>query len=187
MLSDCGIEKALESPLDCKIKPVTPKENKPWILIGKTDVKLKLLCFGHLMWKSWLTGKDSDAGKDWWQEKWVTEDEMVGWNHWLKGHEFEKTLGNSEGQGRHAAVHRVANSWTGLRDWTPTTTRNCWFKKDNLTLFSVFLKEGNESSMWKMSSLHWEVERHPYPPTTRSSGREVYVDKLTTSLLTYSV
>ena len=50
--------------------------------------------------KSWLIGKDPDAGKDWGQEeKWATEDEMVGWHHWLNGYEFEQTLRNSEGQG----------------------------------------------------------------------------------------
>ena len=41
--------------------------------------------------KSWLFGKDPDAGKDWRQEKGMTEDEMVGWHHWLNGHEFEQT------------------------------------------------------------------------------------------------
>ena len=50
--------------------------------------------------KSWLTGKDPDAGKDWGQEeKGLTEDEMVGWHHWLNGHEFEQALGDGEGQG----------------------------------------------------------------------------------------
>ena len=50
--------------------------------------------------KSQLTGKDPDSGKDWGQEeKGVTEEEMVGWHHWLSGHEFEQTQGDSEGQG----------------------------------------------------------------------------------------
>ena len=82
------------SPLDSKeIKPVTPKGNQPWIFIGRTDMHLKLQYFGHL--KSWLIGKDPDAGKDWRQkEKSVAEDEMA----WLNGHEFEQTLGDSEGQ-----------------------------------------------------------------------------------------
>ena len=67
-------------------------------------LKLKLQYFGH---KEQLIGKLSDAGKDWGpEEKGVTEDEMVGWHHWLNGHEFEQTLGESEGQGRlSAAVH----------------------------------------------------------------------------------
>ena len=62
-------------------------------------LKLKLQNFGHLMQMSQLIVKDSDAGKDWGQEKEATEDEMAGWQHWLNGHEFEQTLGDSEGQG----------------------------------------------------------------------------------------
>ena len=74
---------------------------------------------------SWLFGKAPDARKDWGQEeKGTTEDEMVGWHHWLSVHGFEQTLGDSEGQGSwHAAVHGVAESWTRLSDWT-TTKRN---------------------------------------------------------------
>ena len=67
-------------------------------------LKLKLQYFGH---KEQLIGKHPDAGKDWGQEeKGVTEDEMVGWHHWLNGHEFEQTLGESEGQGRLSAAVR---------------------------------------------------------------------------------
>ena len=61
---------------------------------------LKRQYFGHLMPKSWLIGKDPDAGKDWGQkEKWATKVEMIGWHHWLNGHEFKQTPGDSEGQG----------------------------------------------------------------------------------------
>ena len=95
------LEKTLESPLDCKeMKPVNPKENQPWIFIGKTDAEAET----SILWppdaKSWLTGKDPDAGKDWRQEeKGMTENEILGWHRWLNGHEFEQTLGDSEGQG----------------------------------------------------------------------------------------
>ena len=95
------LEKTLESPLDCKIKPVNPKGNQPWIFTGRTDAKGE----GSILWppdeKSWLIGKDSDAGKDRRQgQKGTTEDEMVGWHHWLNGYEFELCLGDGEGQGR---------------------------------------------------------------------------------------
>ena len=61
---------------------------------------LKRQYFGHLMWRSQLFGKDPDAGKDWGQkEKGATGEEMVGWHHWLSGHEIEQTPGRSEGQG----------------------------------------------------------------------------------------
>ena len=95
------LEKTLKSPLDYReIKSVNPKGNQPWIFIGRTDAEAE----SPILWpphaKSWLTGKDPDAGKDWEQEeKGVTGDGMVGWHHWLNGHEFEQTQGDSQGQG----------------------------------------------------------------------------------------
>ena len=95
------LEKTLESPLDCKeIQPVHPKENQSWILIGRTDVEAETPTLWAPDVKSWLTGKDPDAGKDWrWEEKGTTEDEMVGWCHRLNGHEFEWIPGIGDGQG----------------------------------------------------------------------------------------
>ena len=94
-------EKSLEIPLDSKeIKPVDPKGNQPWMFIGRTDAEAEAPILRLPDAKSQLTVKDPDAGKDWGQEeKRATEDEMVGWHHWLSGHEFDWTLGASEGQG----------------------------------------------------------------------------------------
>ena len=95
------LDKTLESPLDCKeIQPVYPKVNQFWIFIGRTDAEAET----SILWppdvKSWLIWKDSDAGKDWGQEeKGTTEDEMVGWHHWLDGHGFEQAPGAGNGQG----------------------------------------------------------------------------------------
>ena len=95
------LEKVLESPFDCKeIKPLNPKENKPWEFTGRTDAEAEV----PILWppdvKSWLIRKDSEAGKDWGQEeKGMTEDEMVGWHHQLNGCEFEQMPGDDEGQG----------------------------------------------------------------------------------------
>ena len=92
------VYKTLESPLDSsEIKPVNPKRNQPWIFILRTDAEAE----APILWtpdaQSWLFGKDPDAGKDWGQEeKGMTEDEMVGWHHWLSGHDFEQTLGDNE-------------------------------------------------------------------------------------------
>ena len=93
-------EKTFESPLDCKeTKLVNPKVNQSWIFIGRTDAEAE----AQILWppdvKSGLFRKDP-AGKDWRQEeKGMTEDKMVGWHHWLDGHEFEQAPGDGEGQG----------------------------------------------------------------------------------------
>ena len=85
------LEKTLQSPLDCKeIQPVHPKGDQSWVFIGRTDVEAE----PPILWpphaKSWLIWKDPDAGKYWrWEEKWTTEDEIVGWHQQRDGHEFE--------------------------------------------------------------------------------------------------
>ena len=103
------LEKTLESPLDCKeIQPVHSKDQS-WMFIGRTDIEAET----PILWppdaKSWLTGKDPDAGKVWGQEeKGTTEDEMAGWHHRLDGHEFEWTPAVGDGQG----VLACCNSWS---------------------------------------------------------------------------
>ena len=80
----------LLSLLDCKeIQPVHPKGNQSWLFIGRTYAEAETPILWPPNVKNWLTGKDPDAGKDWGQEKGTAEDEMVGWHHWLNGHEFE--------------------------------------------------------------------------------------------------
>ena len=101
------LEKTLESPLDCKeSKPVNPKGNQHWRFLGRTDAEAE----APILWppdaKSWLTGKDTDAGRDWKQEKGTTEGEMIGWHHWLNGHEFEQAPGDGEGLGSLACCSR---------------------------------------------------------------------------------
>ena len=101
-------------------RPVNPKGNQPWTFTGKTDAEAPI--FWPPDAKSWLTGKDPDAGKDWGQEeKWVTEDEMVGYHHQLNGYEFEQTPGDSKGQGSLVfSSSWVTKSWTWLSDWITT-------------------------------------------------------------------
>ena len=114
------LEKTLESHLDCKeIWPVHPKGNQSWIFIGRTETEAKT----PILWppdvKFWLTEKDTDAGQDWRQkEKGVTEDEMVGWYHWLDEHEFEQALGVGDREAWRAAAHGVAKNQIWLRDWS---------------------------------------------------------------------
>ena len=96
-----ALEKTLESPTDCKeIQPVHPKGDQSWVFIGRTDAEAETLILWLPHAKSWLIGKDPDAGREWGQEeKGMTEDEMVGWHHRLDGHEFEQTPGVGDGQG----------------------------------------------------------------------------------------
>ena len=93
------LEKTLESVLDCKeIQPAHPKGNQSWIFIGRTDAEAETPMLWPPDMKNWLIGKDPDAGKDWRQEeKWTTEDKMVGWHHWLDTHEFEQAPGVGDG------------------------------------------------------------------------------------------
>ena len=87
------LQKTLENPLDCKeIQPVNPKGNQPWIFIGRTNAEAEALILWPPDMKNLIIGKDPHDGKDWGQEnKEVTEDETVGWHHWLNGHESANT------------------------------------------------------------------------------------------------
>ena len=101
MLLSCGTrEDSWMSLGQQEINPVSPKGNQSWIFIGRTDAEAE----APILWppdaKSWLIIKDPETGKDWGQEeKGATEDEMVGWHHWLGGHEFEQAPGIGDGQG----------------------------------------------------------------------------------------
>ena len=92
------LEKTLESPLDRKeIKRVYPKGDQSWIFIWRTDAEVETPILSPSDVKSWLIGKDSDAGKDWRQkEKGAAEDEMIRWHHLLNGHKQEQTPEDSE-------------------------------------------------------------------------------------------
>ena len=115
------LEKTLESSLDCKeIQPVHPKGHQSWVFTGKTDVEAET----PILWppdaKNWIIGKDRDSGKDGGQEeKGTTEDETVGWHHWLDGHEFEQALDIDDGHGDLACCSPwVVKSRTKLSNWT---------------------------------------------------------------------
>ena len=115
------LEKTLESLLDRKeIQPVHPKGNQSCIFIGRTDVEADTPILWPPNMKSWLIGKDPDAGNDWRrEEKGTTEDKIAGWHHRLDGREFEWTLGDGDGQGGLVcSIHGVWKSRTRLSNWT---------------------------------------------------------------------
>ena len=130
------LEKTLESPLDCKeIQPVHSEGDQSWVFIGRTDVEAEALILWPPHTKSWLIGKDPDAGKDKQEEKGMTEDDMVGWHHWLKGHELEQTLGDDEGQG-------------SLGCYSP------WGRKESRHNWAT---ENNNKWYWPSLSYSWQI------------------------------
>ena len=127
------LEKTLESPLDCKeIQPVYSEGDQPWVFFGRNDAKAETPGLWPPHAKSWLIGKDFDAGRDWGQEeKGTTEDEMTGWHHQLDGCEFEWTVGFGDwterpGVLRFMGSQRVGYDWASqLTDWQS----NYWWER----------------------------------------------------------
>ena len=113
------LEKTLESPLDCKeIQWVHPKGDQSWVFIGGTDSEAETPILWPPHVKSWLPGKDPDAGKDWGQEeKGTTEDEIVGWHHRLDGHGFEWTPGVGDEQGGLVCCGSRGHKELNMTEW----------------------------------------------------------------------
>ena len=149
------LEKTLASPLDCKeIQTVHPKGDQSWVFIGRTDAKAET----PILWppdaKSWLIGKDPDAGKDWGQEeKGTTEDEMVGWHHQLDGHGFGWTSGVGDGQGGLACWgswgHKELDTTEQLTqlNWTELNVISKWWRWESFWFDSKTVK-ASLHSLW---------------------------------------
>ena len=123
MLLKCGVGEDTCESLGLQGDPTSPsKGDQSWVFIGRTDAKAETPILWPPHVKSWLIGKDSDAGRDWEQEeKWMTEDEMAGWHHQLDGHEFEWTPGVGDGQGGLACCNswgRIESDMTQWLNWT---------------------------------------------------------------------
>ena len=141
MLLNCGVGED-SSLLDCKeIQPVQPKADQSWVFFGRNEARAETPVLWPPHEKSWLFGKDFDAGRDWGQEeKGMTEDEMAGWHHWVNGHESEWSPGVGDVQrglaccdswGRKESDTTEQLNWTELSRWispmethlyTPNTT-----------------------------------------------------------------
>ena len=131
------LEKTIENLLDSReIRPIKPKGNQPWVFIERIGAEAEAPIFWPSDAKSWLTGKDPDAGKNWGQEeKGETKDEMVGWYQRLNGHELEQTLGDSEGRGSLVCCSPWGCKESDtLSNWT---TRNLWIM-DTCPFICVF-------------------------------------------------
>ena len=120
------LEKTVESPLDCKeIQPVHSKGDQSWVFFGRNDTKAETPVLWPPLAKSWLIGKDSDAGRDWGQEeKGTTEDEMAGWHHWLDGRKSEWTPGVGDGQGGLACCNLWGRKESDTTEWLNWTELN---------------------------------------------------------------
>ena len=119
--------KTLESPLDCKeIQPVHPKGDQSWVFTGRTNAEAETPILWPPHAKSWLIGKDSDAGRDWGQEeKGTTEDEMAGWHHWLNRCESEWNPGVGDGQGGLEYCDSWGHKESDMAEWLNWTGDFC--------------------------------------------------------------
>ena len=146
-----------------EIKPVNLKGNQPWIFIGSTDAEALILW--PIDWKGWPTGKDPDAGKDWGQgRKGATEDEMFGL-HQLKGHEFEQTPGDSEGQGSLACCSSWCGKESDMTDETKLTQTCCsclWMNSNNNPVWLVLVEKwGSLNTDMHRGKIRWDTgEEH---------------------------
>ena len=119
------LEKIPESLLNCKeIQSVNPKGNQSCIFIGRADAEAE----PPILWppdvKNWLIWKDTNAGIDWrWEEKGTTEDEMVGWDHWLDGHEFEQAPRVDDGQGSLVCFSPWGHKESDTTEWLNWTDK----------------------------------------------------------------
>ena len=152
------LEKTVESPLYCKeIQPVHSKGDQSWVFIGRTDTKAE----SPVLWpphaKSWLIGKDSDAGRNWGQEeKGTTEDEMAGWHHWLNGRESEWSPGVGDGQGGLVCC----NLWG--RKESDTTEWQIWSEPLCLLIWPYFgvVFVDIIQLRWSHTELGWMLTQH---------------------------
>ena len=132
------LEQTFESPLDCKeIQPVHPKGDQSWVFTGRTDVEAETPILWPPDGTSWLIEKDPDAGKDWGQEKGMTEDDMVGWHHLLNGYGFGWTPGVGDGQGGLACCDSWGPKESDVTERLNWTEVNIYLKIHLLSFISL--------------------------------------------------
>ena len=171
--------------MDCKeIQPVHPKGDQSWVFFGRNDAKAETPVLWPPHVKSWLFGKDFDAGRDWGQEKkGTTEDEMAGWHHWLDGRESEWTLGVGDGQGDLACCNSGGRKESDMTEWLNWTELNRIWGGNTQTKFTAwphrhlgvfqlaqvsqwwcFDTWGWIALCWGLFCALWVVYWYPFPP-----------------------
>ena len=151
-----------------EIQPVHSKGDQSWVFFGRTDAKAETPILWPPHVKSWLTGKDSDAGRDWGQEeKGMTEDEMAGWHHRLDGHEFGWTPGVFDGQGGLACYDSWGRKELDATEWLNWTELN-----------------------WTMTLYMRQQKKHRYKEQTfglcgRRQGGMIWENSIKTYILPY--
>ena len=186
------LEKILESFLDCKkIQPAHPKGNQSWISIGRTDAEAETPILWPLDSKNWLIGKDPNAGKDIRQEeKGMTEDEIVGWHHWLNRQESEQAPGVGEGQGSlaHHSPWGHKESDTAELNRTEEPYHRACRLQDWVALGQMTNRKGAQSTHQQATGLkiNWAYpcppEQDPVFPTASPSHKEACTSLLTSSI-----
>jgi len=162
------LEKTLESPLDCKeIQPVHSEGDQPRDFFGRNDAKAETPVLWPPHTKSWLIGKDSDAGRDWGQEeKETTEDEMAGWHHWLDGRESGWTPGVGDGQGAMACCNSSGRKESDTTELLNRTRLVIAFLSRSKCLLMSWLQSKHFSflalrtpwTVWKGKKIwHWKM------------------------------
>ena len=167
------LEKTLESPLDCKeIQQVNSKGNQSWIFIGRTAAEAETPILWSPVAKNWLIWKDPEAEKDWRQEEKGTggEDEMVGWHHWLNGHEFKQALVVGDGQGSLACYCPWCckeSDRTEQLNWTELKWRRMGEKREEIgdlvSWDSSLLLPAVKFLSLNMSIVSWKLLFYPCP------------------------
>ena len=149
------LKKTLESPVDYREIQLVHSKDLSWVFFGRTDAEAE----APILWpphaKSWLTGKDFDAGRDWGQEKGMTEGEMAGWHHWLDAHESEWTPGVGDGQGGLACCDSWGCKESDTTEWLNWTKQEpASSQKENLLTYTcyAFGVAHDFGILWKLKS-----------------------------------
>ena len=132
--------------------PIHSEGARPWDFSGRNDAKAEALVLWPPHAKSWFIGEDSDAGRDWGQEKGITEDEIAGWHHWLNGElsEFRELVMDRETW--HPEIHGVTKSQTRLSDWTELNWTDSICKGWSFTYIIKHLWKCNLMNYWILVS-----------------------------------